>query len=142
MNIMWAIIALLGLGLATATIAFFQSGQEDPEEINQEGLTSSSGGCCGMHSTCEKDSLLAAISSEIVYYDDEELDLYKGTNSNAYSESAINEFREILFTLQDDDVAGWVRSLQLREIEIPDSLKPEIYLIIGEKRIAHAKEAV
>ncbi len=68
--------------------------------------------------------------------------MYKGTASNSYSENAINEFREILLTLEDDDVAGWVRSLQLREIEIPDSLKPEIYLIIGEKRLAETKEIV
>ncbi len=147
MNIMWAIIALSGLGLVTAIIAFFQSkkGSYDDEVTStqeEEQVKVSSGACCGMHSTCEKDSLLAAISSEIVYYDDEELDRYKGTDSNAYSEDSINEFREILFTLQDDDVAGWVRSLQLREIEIPDTLKPEIYLIVGEKRIAHSKEAV
>ena len=30
--------------------------------------------CCGMHITCEKDSLLAGVSADIVYYDDEELD--------------------------------------------------------------------
>ncbi len=34
--------------------------------------------CCGMHITCEKDSLLAGISKSIEYYEDEELDAYKG----------------------------------------------------------------
>ena len=34
-------------------------------------------GCCGMHITCEKDSL-ATLSTEIIYYDDEELDAYRG----------------------------------------------------------------
>ncbi len=131
---MWAIIALSVLGLVTALIAYFQSGKEEEETPKQEVQEATSGGCCGQHGTCEKDSLLAAISSEVVYYDDEELDLYKGTHSSDYPEAAINEFREILLTLQDDDVAGWVRSLQLREIEIPESLKPEIYLIIGENR--------
>ncbi len=131
---MWAIIALSVLGLVTALIAYFQSGKEEDELTEQEPQEMASGGCCGQHGTCEKDSLLAAISSEVVYYDDEELDLYKGIASQDYSEAGINEFREILLTLQDDDVAGWVRSLQLREIEIPESLKPEIYLIIGENR--------
>ena len=30
--------------------------------------------CCGQHEVCEKDSLLAAVSKKIEYYDDEELD--------------------------------------------------------------------
>lgn len=32
--------------------------------------------CCGQHEVCEKDSLLAAVSKKIEYYDDEELDLF------------------------------------------------------------------
>ena len=31
--------------------------------------------CCGQHEVCERDSLLAAVSKKIEYYDDEELDL-------------------------------------------------------------------
>ena len=74
--------------------------------------------CCGQHEVCEKDSLLAAVSKKIEYYDDEET----------------NQFRDVLYTMQDIDVAGWVRSLQLRGIELPDDLKDEVFLIIGERR--------
>ena len=35
--------------------------------------------CCGQHEVCERDSLLAAVSKKIEYYDDEELDKYIGT---------------------------------------------------------------
>ena len=45
-----------------------------------------------------------------------------------------NQFRDVLYTMQDIDVAGWVRSLQLRGIELPDDLKDEVFLIIGERR--------
>ena len=34
--------------------------------------------CCGMHVTCEKDSLLPEVSREIEYFDDEELDAFRG----------------------------------------------------------------
>ena len=34
--------------------------------------------CCGAHEICEKESLLSAVSKEIVYYDDEELDRFSG----------------------------------------------------------------
>ena len=90
--------------------------------------------CCGQHEVCEKDSLLAAVSKKIEYYDDEELDEFISREANAYSEDEANLFREILYTMQDDDVAGWIRSLQLRGIELPDALKDEVFLIIGERR--------
>ena len=32
--------------------------------------------CCGQHEICEKESLLAAVSKKIEYYDDEELDQF------------------------------------------------------------------
>ena len=90
-----------------------------------------------MHMTCERDSLLAAVSTSIVYYDDEELDAYKGISSTDYDERTTDEFRDILITLDADDVAGWVRSLQLRGIELPEELKPEVFLIVEESRAYH-----
>ena len=76
--------------------------------------------CCGQHQICEKESLLAAVSKQIEYYDDEELDRFKGRPSDGYSEEEIEEFRDILYSMQEVDVAGWSRSLQLRGIELPD----------------------
>ena len=90
--------------------------------------------CCGQHQICEKESLLAAISKQIEYYDDEELDRFKGRPSDGYSEEEIEEFRDILYSMQEVDVAGWSRSLQLRGIELPDELKDELFLIVGERR--------
>lgn len=90
--------------------------------------------CCGQHQICEKESLLAAVSKKIEYYDDEELDRFKGRPSNGYSDEEIEEFRDILYTMQEVDVAGWSRSLQLRGIELPDELKDELFLIVGERR--------
>lgn len=90
--------------------------------------------CCGQHEVCEKESLLAAVSKEIEYYNDEELDRFRGTASFEYCDEDVDEFREILYTMKDYEVAGWVRSLQLRAIEIPDSLKDEVFLIVGERR--------
>ena len=93
-------------------------------------------GCCGQHETCERDSLLAAVSAgkKAEYYDDEELDAYRGTPSDAYTEPAVEEFREVLYTLREADVPGWVRSLQLRDIALPDDLKDELLLIVEDLR--------
>ena len=94
-------------------------------------------GCCGQHETCEKDSLLAAVSKGIEYYNDEELDRFRGRYSDEYTEDEVEEFREVMLTCKDDEVAGWCRSLQLRGIELPDDLKDELFLIIGERRTMH-----
>ena len=90
--------------------------------------------CCGQHEVCEKDSLLAALSKEIEYFNDEELDRFKGFNSDAYSEEETEEFREVLYTMREVEVAAWVRSLQLRGVELPDGVKDEVLMIVGEQR--------
>ena len=36
--------------------------------------------------------------------------------------------------MKDDEVAGWVRSLQLRAVLLPDELKDEVFMIVGERR--------
>ena len=90
--------------------------------------------CCGQHEVCEKESLLAAVSQKIEYYDDEELDRYIGTPAEDYTAEQVDEFRDIFYTMLEEDVAGWVRSLQLRGIALPDALKDEVFLIVGERR--------
>lgn len=99
---------------------------EDGAEDSQE--------CCGMHITCERDSLLASVSPEIIYYDDEELDRYRGTSPDDYSEEAIEEFRNVLLTLIPSDIAGWGRSIQLRGIELPTAVREELLMIVAEAR--------
>ena len=91
--------------------------------------------CCGQHQTCEKDSLLAAVSRTIEYYDDEELDHFIGMAPDEYTPEQAEQFRDVFYTMQDTDVAGWVRSLQLRGISLPDEIKDEVFLIIGERRV-------
>ena len=93
--------------------------------------------CCGQHEICEKESLLAAVSKNIEYYNDEELDRFRGKDSSEYSEAETDEFREILYTMKDEEVAGWVRSLQLRNVPLTDSIKDEVFLIVGERRFDH-----
>ena len=41
--------------------------------------------CCGQHEVCEKESLLAAVSKKIEYYDDEELDKYINRSRRVYA---------------------------------------------------------
>lgn len=95
--------------------------------------------CCGMHITCEKDSLLAAVSKKIEYYDDEELDTYAGRGAEDYSEEEIEQFRDVLLTLLPQDIAGWGRSLQLRGISLPSAVREELLMIVAEQRRLHTQ---
>ena len=41
---------------------------------------------------------------------------------------------DVFFTLREQDMAGWIRSLQLRNIELPDDIRDQALLIISERR--------
>ena len=108
------------------------AGETAPETIAEEAGEE----CCGMHITCEKDSLLASVSSTIEYYDDEELDRFAGREAEDYTDSEIEQFRDILLTLLPDDIAGWARSIQLRGITLPSCVREELLMIVSEARAA------
>lgn len=97
-------------------------------------------GCCGKHEICEKESLLVAVSEKIEYYEDEELDAYKGISAEDYTDEQIEQFRDVLCTLRPDDVAGWARSIQLRNINLPTIIQEELLLMISEMREKYIKE--
>ncbi|MDE6702477.1 MAG: phospholipase [Muribaculaceae bacterium] len=90
--------------------------------------------CCGQHAVCERDSLLAAVSQKIEYYDDEELDAFAGRDPESYSAAESEQFRDVLLTLLPDDIAGWARSVQLRGIALPVDVRDELIMMISEAR--------
>lgn len=87
-----------------------------------------------MHVTCEKDSLLAAVSDKIEYFDDEDLDKFAGRAPDSYEDDEIEEFRDVLLTLIPTDIAPWARSIQLRGIELPSEVRDELLMIVAEAR--------
>lgn len=96
--------------------------------------------CCGQHAVCERDSLLAGLEQEVVYFDDEELDRYAGRSADTYTAEEADEFRDVLLTLLPDDVAPWARSIQMRGIELPPAVRDELLMIVGENRINREHE--
>ena len=126
--------AIVGVGLVLwLTDRRHPRPAEPPAEVPQE--------CCGQHEICERDSLLAAVSKDIEYYDDEELDRYAGRSAETYNDTETEEFRNILLTLRDDDIAGWARSLQLRRITLPAPVRDELIMIVAENRASRASHA-
>ena len=91
------------------------------------------GECCGQHLVCERETLLQT-NAKIEYYDDEELDALAGIAPEDYTDAQHQMIREVFDTLQEKDVPGWVRSLQLRNIQLPADIREEALLIVVERR--------
>ena len=147
MLILYAVGAIALLGVIAALAHWLRGkryermlrrGEISPEEIPQE-VNPVDMECCGAHEVCEKDSLLAALSKQIEYYNDEELDRFRGREGDEYTPEEADEFRAVLYTMRSDEVAGWVRSLQLRMVNLPDEVKDEVCLIVGERRVSHTQ---
>lgn len=132
--IFYTVVALVVLGIVAALANWWHNRQlpegEEPQ-VNPADME-----CCGQHEVCEKESLLAAVSKQIEYYDDEELDRFRGREGDDYTDEEAEEFRNVMYTMRSEEVAGWVRSLQLRGINLPDEVKDEVFLIVGERRMA------
>ncbi|MBP5514829.1 MAG: phospholipase [Bacteroidaceae bacterium] len=129
---LYIILALIVLGVIAATMGWLHNRHVTEEEDPVKKVLDME--CCGQHEVCEKESLLAALSKQVEYYNDEELDRFRGRRPDAFSSDETEEFREVLYTMRSDEVAGWVRSLQLRGVELPEELRDEVLMIVGERR--------
>lgn len=121
---LYLILALVALGLFTAILGFFTHRKGTEEEPLQEGVSCNT--CNGENSKCEQECMIEAATKEIEYYDDEELDNFRGRASNKYTDEEVEQFSEVLYTMKPEEVAGWNRSLILRGINLPDQLKDEV----------------
>ncbi|MEE1259132.1 MAG: phospholipase [Paludibacteraceae bacterium] len=109
------------------------SEEERIKEEEAEKAKEESSECCGQHEVCEKTNLIN-INLKIEYYDDEELDALSGKDPEDYTEEEIAQLREVFETLKEYDVAGWLRSLQLRNIVLPEDIKEEALFIVSDLR--------
>lgn len=135
--------AFLGLGLMTLVLMEWRErkrkkAQTDNPQADKMIRVPVDDACCGRHLVCERESLLTT-KPEIVYYDDEELDRLSGLDPETYSEEDLRELNEVFTTLQDKDVVGWLRSLQLRNITLPEELRDEALMIVAERRATAAR---
>ena len=121
------LIGAIIIALIVAFIAMRRSSGKEQDEITIAD------DCCGAHEVCEADSLLSN-SDKIEYYEDEELDVYKNMHIEDYSDEQIEQFREILLTLRDIEVSGWLKSLQLRNINPPEIIREEALMIVADRR--------
>jgi len=120
----YLIIALVVLGIIAAIFGIISHHKGEDEEPLQEGVSCNT--CNGENIKCEQECMMEAATKNIEYYDDEELDRFKGREADDYSDEEVEEFSEVLYTMKPEEVAGWNRSLILRGINLPNQLKDEV----------------
>ena len=126
---LWLLLIAVAVLVVVGGVAYVVSRRSSDTE-EERAIPSD---CCGAHEVCERDSLLSK-TNQIIYFDDEELDAFVGKSSLDYTESEYRQIEEVFLTLRESDVAGWLRSLQLRNIELPEDLKEQALLIVRERR--------
>lgn len=125
----YLLLALVTLGIIAALLALFSDRKGKTETPIVEGVSCST--CNGENTKCEQECMMEASLQDIVYYDDEELDAFKGRAADSYTDQEIEQFADVLYTMQPEEVAGWNRSLILRGINLPNPLKDEVIAFIG-----------
>ena len=143
MENLYILIAFLGLGLVTLVLMEWRERKRkktrpDNPQADKMIRVPVDDACCGRHLVCERESLLTT-KPEIIYYDDEELDRLSGLDPQTYSEQDIRDLNEVFTTLRSEDVVGWLRSLQLRNITLPEELRDEALMIVSERRATAAR---
>lgn len=118
--------AIVFLGVVVGVFSSLRSRRGEDKVVVTGGCAT----CDGTNDKCEQECMMEASTKPIVYYDDEELDVYKGRRSDDYTDEEVEAFREILYTMRPSEVVGWSRSLTLRGINVPNQIKDELLLLI------------
>lgn len=129
MTLLYILAAIIGILLICVAVVIRKANDVTPETPPKEIAAD----CCGSHAVCERDSLLSN-TDRIVYFDDEELDSLSGILAADFTAGQIGLIEEIFYSLREQDVAGWIRSLQLRNINLPDDIRDQALLIVSERR--------
>lgn len=121
------VISLVVLGVGAALLNRFLSRGEPEERIVTRETCAT---CNGESTRCEQECMMEASTQPVEYYDDEELDHYRGRPSDSFTDGEAEEFRDVMYSMRQDEVEGWNRSLILRGINLPDQVKDEVILLI------------
>ena len=88
--------------------------------------------CCSLNEVCPSEKILMSINKELLYFNDEELDSFKGRTPDGYTDDEIEQFRDVLYTLRDDELLAWQKSVKKRGITLPATINDECIMLYNE----------
>lgn len=117
------VLSLIILGLCCALLGYRSRKRGESQDIVVGKGDCST--CTDDNPSCEQMCMMKAATEPVEYFDDEELDAFKGRDAGSYSDDEVALFADVLETLKPDEVKAWSRSLILRDIAMPDAIKDE-----------------
>jgi len=126
---LYLVVALIVLGIFSAILGLLSHNKKGESSVILADSSSCST-CNGDDPKCEQLCMMEAATREIEYFDDEELDRFKGRQGNQYTDDEAEEFRNVMLTIQQNEVSAWSRSLTLRGIEVPYQVKDELLMLM------------
>ncbi len=88
--------------------------------------------CCATNAVCPSEKLLQNAMEPALYFDDEELDKFKGRAPDSYTPDEEEQWRDVLYTLRHDELLSWERSIKKRGIIMPAALHDELIMLYNE----------
>jgi hypothetical protein len=125
---LYLFLSLIALGVFSALYAIVTNRNREESPVVQADSCAT---CNGENDKCEQECMMEAATKPIEYFDDEELDAFKGRSSDSYTDEEVEQFSYVMNTMPQEEIKDWCRSLHLRGIEIPDQLKDEVYMMMG-----------
>ncbi|MBQ5896113.1 MAG: hypothetical protein IIW75_06065 [Bacteroidaceae bacterium] len=120
-----AIFAFLAAGVVVLRKLYGKNAATTSTDDSHDHHDGEDGTCCGKHTNCSK-----GYDNSKLYFEDEELDRFKGMKSDEYTDEEIEEFRQVLYTMREDEVENWAHCIETRGIELPAEIRDEVLMML------------
>ncbi|MBS7373512.1 MAG: phospholipase [Muribaculaceae bacterium] len=128
-------VAMVAVGVVLYLLDL-RSRKNEPQDAAPEApkVADCDADCCSTHEVCPSEMMLEGCNAEIVYFDDEELDAFKGRAADAYTPEEEEQFRDVLYTLLPADLLPWEQSMKKRGIILPSAIRNEFVMLYAEQQ--------
>lgn len=142
---MWVLVLMLAaLGLVAMVAQLLGSHKAKTETDAVQRAPRPQGcdaGCtAAAEGQCAAQCLLQELATPAEYFEDEELDAYRGRAADSYTQAEVATFREVLRTLRPAEAKPWLQSLAKRHVALPASLRGEARALMSEAQ-SHKTDA-
>lgn len=136
--ILLSVLAVVGLALYLwdrHTLRHMPPASEGADENTPAPVASST--CaddnCALGDVCVGTAAIACQVEPVVYYEDEELDAFVGRSADDYTPDEVEQWRDVLYTLQPGDLIGWGQSVKKRALVMPTAIHDEFVMLATER---------
>lgn len=129
----FALMVAVGVVLYLLDLRSRKRGEDSAPVVEPEASAGCTDDCCSANDVCPSEMLLSGVDRDIAYFEDEELDQYRGRAADAYTPEEEEQFRDVLYTLKPTELLAWEQSVKKRGIVLPSAIREEFIMLYGER---------